>query len=86
MRVLNQTARVLTREIGVCDTRIRRVSHAFTVKLVAGLNRSYMQFYLSLVSCRAETNSHNYSIILVIFVNIILVSNTCYIILWRISV
>ena len=30
---------VLTREIGACDTRIRRMSHAFTVELVAGLYR-----------------------------------------------
>ena len=33
MRVLNQTTRVLTREIGAYDTRIRRVSHAFTAGL-----------------------------------------------------
>ena len=37
MRVLNQTARILTREIGACDTRIRRVSHVFTVELATGL-------------------------------------------------
>ena len=32
--------RVLMREIGACDTHVRRVSHAFTVELVAGLYRT----------------------------------------------
>ena len=46
MRALNQTAhggractRVLTHEIGACDTHIRRVSHAFTIEVAAGLYR-----------------------------------------------
>ena len=41
----------------------------------------------ALSSVRNETNTNNreYSMVLVVFVNIILVSNTCYIILWRIS-
>ena len=39
MRMLNACTRVLTREIGACDTRIRGVSHVFTVELVAGLYR-----------------------------------------------
>ena len=38
-----------------------------------------------MLKSRVETNTNNreYSIVLVVFVNIILVPNTCYIILWE---
>ena len=63
MRVLNQTTRgsactrVLTREIGACDTCIARVSHAFTVELATGLYRTSL--LESVVTFKAVSIQYN---------------------------
>ena len=52
-----------TREIGACDMRIRRVSHAFTIELVTGLYSSiyiYIYIYIYLI--------HNYLIMVMHYV------------------